>query len=251
MQTERDAATEVLLLDAGDALVGGGVLGDLSKGQAVLEGMELMGYDAMALGPKELGLGEERLEELLSTASFPLVSANVTHAADGRPVAPSHALIDVAGHRIAVIGLTRPEPEVPAAFLVEDPRAALERVVPEVAADAGIVIVLTNVDAETASDYADMVAGIDLVVAGLPLFAPTEVVETPTTGTRIVVAEQARPRHSGRRVGRLVARLTSAGSVEPESWETIAMDKTLADDPAMDELLADNWVEFWGHVPGE
>jgi 2',3'-cyclic-nucleotide 2'-phosphodiesterase (5'-nucleotidase family) len=251
VQAERDAQPDVLLLDAGDALVGGGVLGDLSKGQAVLEGMGLMGYDAMALGPKELGLGEARLAELLSTAPFPILSANVTYAVDGRAVVPSHRWIEVAGHRVAVIGLTRPDPAVPAAFRVEDPRAALERVVPEVADDAGIVVILTNLDAEMAADYADMVPGIDLVVAALPLFAPKEVVETPTTGTKVVVAEQARPRHSGRRVGRLVARLTSDGSVEPESWETIAMDKTLADDPGMNDLLEANWVEFWGHVPGE
>jgi len=41
----------------GDALVGGGILGDITQGEAIVAGMNLMSYDAFALGPKELALG--------------------------------------------------------------------------------------------------------------------------------------------------------------------------------------------------
>jgi len=43
----------LLLLDTGDALAGGKRLGDATQGQVIVDGMNLMGYDAMALGPLE------------------------------------------------------------------------------------------------------------------------------------------------------------------------------------------------------
>jgi 2',3'-cyclic-nucleotide 2'-phosphodiesterase (5'-nucleotidase family) len=251
VNAERAEQPNLLLLDTGDALVGGGALGDLTQGAAVLEGMGMMGYDAMALGPKELGLGAEVLEQRLAEAQMPIVSANVRRSGDGSQLVEPYTILEVGGRPVAVIGLTRPEVSVPADFEVEDPRAALERVVPEVASEADVVIVLTNLASQTAADYADMVPGIDLVIAALPAFQPKEIEETPTTGTKVIVAEQARSRHSGRRVGKLVAVLSSDGRVEPESWETIAMDKTIADDPAMDQMLEGYWDDFWGELDTE
>jgi len=242
----RAEAENVLLLDAGDALVGGGALGDLTEGRAVVQGMDLMGYDAMAIGPKELGLGAEELASRIAEAGFPLLSANVTSARDGAPVAEPYTLIDLGGHTIGVIGLTRPEPDVPSEFVVEDPLVALERVLPDVAARAGTIVVLSNLDLRTASDYAENVSGTDLWVVGLPDIQPNGYQETAEGGTYIVSAEHPQAQHTGRRVGRLALTVAPDGSVTPLAWQTLAMDKALADDPAMSELLDQHWTEFWG-----
>lgn len=212
----------------------------------MVAGMNLMDYDAMAIGPKELSLGEEGLAGRIAEAEFPMLAANLVRARDEAPVADAYTVVERGGHRIGIIGLTRPEPDVSAEFRVDDPVAALERVLPEVAEQAGTIVVLTNLDLRTASDYADRVAGTDLWVAGLPEIQPTGYTEALQGGTYVVSAEQARTNHSGRRVGRLAVEVASDGSLTPVSWQTLAMDKTLEDDPDMDELLGRHWTEFWG-----
>jgi 2',3'-cyclic-nucleotide 2'-phosphodiesterase (5'-nucleotidase family) len=226
-----------LLLDAGDALIGGGLLGDATQGEAVVAGMNLMGYDAMALGPKELSLGPDVLRKRMAEAEFAVLSANVVFEDTEQLVARPYMVLEVSGHRMGIIGLTR-MPEVPqAGFQVLDLQQAAARYVPEVAEQAETVILLTNAGYRTALAIAGAVPGIDLAVASLPDQLPRAAVRAPETGTIAVAAEQPVARHTGRRVGRLVVTIGTDGSMSGESWESVQMDKSLADEPQMTMLL--------------
>jgi 2',3'-cyclic-nucleotide 2'-phosphodiesterase (5'-nucleotidase family) len=227
------------VLDAGDAWVGGelAVLGDFTQGEAIVAGMNMMGYDAMALGPKELSLGPDVLRERMAEATFAVLSANVVLESSGEPVADPYTVLDVAGHRVGIVGLTR-MPEAPQpGFQVLDQQQATAQTVAEVADQADTVILLTNTGYRSALEIAGAVPGIDLVVAGLPDQLPRAAVRAPGTGTIAVTAEQPVLAHTGRRVGKLAVTLGSDGSLSGESWESVQMDGQLADDPVMAALL--------------
>jgi 2',3'-cyclic-nucleotide 2'-phosphodiesterase (5'-nucleotidase family) len=225
------------LLDAGDALVGSGKLGATTQGEAIIAGMNLMGYDAMALGPKELSLGVDLLRKRLGEAGFPILSANAILTGSQELVAEPYTILDVGGHKVGVIGLTRVEGTAPSGFQVLDPQAAASRYVPEVREKAGTVILLTNLEYNAALALARAVPGIDLVVGALPSQYPTQSVRVPDTNTLVVVADLAAAGHSGRSVGTLRVTIGSDGSLTGESWSTRWIDKTIADDPAMQVLL--------------
>ncbi len=232
------AADHTLLLDTGDALVGGGEVGDLTQGEAIVAGMGLMGYDAMALGPKELGLGLDTLRQRLDEARFPILSANAVLSSNGELVAPAYHIVDAGGYRAAILGLTRP-PDLPVEGIqVLDPRQALEHYVPEIGAEVDLLILLTNLPLEEARALAAAVPGIDLVVAALPAQPPYRAERLPETGAVVVTAEQPLPRHTGRLIGRLTATLQPDGSLSGESWSAVPLDMSVVDDPAMVELLA-------------
>jgi 2',3'-cyclic-nucleotide 2'-phosphodiesterase (5'-nucleotidase family) len=227
----------LLLLDTGDALVGDGPLGNDTLGEAIVAGMNLMGYDAMALGPKELSLDVSVLEQRMEEARFPMLSANVNWHATGEPVAQPYTILEIDSHRIGIIGLTRPPETDLGAVDILDPGAALARIVPEVEEKADTVVLLTSLPYRSALELARTVPGIDLLIAALPVQLPDRAVRISETGTLAVTAEQPLPRHAGRRVGRLVATLGSNGSLTNEIWTSVPMDRSYPDDPTMKALL--------------
>jgi 2',3'-cyclic-nucleotide 2'-phosphodiesterase (5'-nucleotidase family) len=96
-----------LLLDAGDTFQGTPV-GILTKGGAVIHAMNLLGYDAMAIGNHEFDAGAKNLYRLDSLATFPLLSANIVDDQTGKTVefVEPYIIKEMKGIKIAIIGLT-------------------------------------------------------------------------------------------------------------------------------------------------
>jgi len=199
--------------------------------------MDFVRTDAMALGLKELSLGSAALRRRMAEATFPMLSANVTLMGTSELFAPAYAVIDAGGHRIGLLGLTRPPPGRVADFEVQDPSSALAAVMPGLMRLAETIILVTNLEYRPAMDLAATVPNIDLVVAASPGQLPADAVVIPSTGTLIVVAEQPVARHTGRRVGRLAVTIDSDGALSHPVWRSISLDKTIADDPDMAALL--------------
>lgn len=237
MSQHRQEAEYTLLLDTGDALVGGGLLGDRTQGQAVVAAMSLIGYDAMALGPKELSLGPDLLRQRMQEAGFPMLSANVVLRGTDELFAPPTVVLERGGYRFGIVGLTRPVDESVGGFEVRDPVQAAMQYVPELAKQVEIVIVLTNLESQVAFELADRIPDIDLVIAALPKAIPQQALQAPQSGALVVTADQPSPGHTGRRVGRLVVTVEGDGRMRLDAWQSVAMDGTIADDPQMDELL--------------
>ncbi len=230
-------AEYLLLLDTGDALVAPEGSQGQVRGADVVAGMNLMGYDAMAIGPMELGLGTETLRQRLSEADFPMLSANVRWRSDQALVGEPYVVLQVSSVRIGVIGLTRNPGEEFADFEVLEPHDVLAQLVPEVEMEADTVVLLTNLPYRSALELAEAVPGIDLVIAALPRQLPEVPARIPQTGTIAVTAEQALQNHSGRRVGRLVVVVAGDGTLSGEVWESRSMGPEFADDPEMKALL--------------
>jgi 2',3'-cyclic-nucleotide 2'-phosphodiesterase / 3'-nucleotidase / 5'-nucleotidase len=105
------------LFDSGDLLQGNPlnfVYSSLEPGERhpVITAMNLVGYDAAAIGNHEFNYGIEHLNTAISQAEFPFLSANTFHAGTDRHAYPASAIIErtVGGHpvRIGVTGVTPP-----------------------------------------------------------------------------------------------------------------------------------------------
>ncbi len=191
----------------------------------------------MALGPSELSLGPEILALRVDAAAFPIVSANVVASGTGELFVQPYAILERAGLRLAVIGITRPPEEELVGFQVLDPYETAAAIVEQASTEADTVIVLTSLPYRAAMSLASAAPGIDLVIAAQPGQLPTSAVTAPGTETLVVTAEQPLARHTGRRVGKLVVSVRGDGSLMAESWESRSLDATLADDKEMALLL--------------
>ena len=225
------------MLDTGDALTMGEGAESRTMGEDIVAGMNLMGYDAMAIGPYELELGTQVLQQRLAEAEFPMLSANALWSGDDGYVGEPYTVLQVGPCRVGVIGLTRAPKDQLEGFTVLPPEEVLVDLMPEVQAQTDTVIVLTNLSYRSALDLAEAVPGIDLVVAALPRQLPDRAVRSAGTGALVVTAEQALPRHTGRRVGKLEVVMDSDGSLTDETWISVAMGPEFADDPEMGNLL--------------
>jgi 2',3'-cyclic-nucleotide 2'-phosphodiesterase (5'-nucleotidase family) len=166
-----------------------------------------------------------------------MLSANAVLSVTGELLAEPYTILEVSGYRLGIIGLTRVPAQTLDGVRVMDPGAAAAEYVPRAAEQADTVVVLTNMGFRGAMALAQASPGIDLLIAALPGQLPTQAVPVPETGTLAVTAEQPMARHTGRRVGRLVVEVASDGSLANESWVSVPMDKTLADDLQMQVLL--------------
>ncbi len=140
-----------ILLDAGDFFQGRPV-GSVSKGTAVIEYMNEIGYDAMTIGNHEYDILEADLIETLKLADFPILSCNIIdRRTNDLPwyVVP-YRIINRMGVRIGIIGFTTTDtekmsfPENIRNIDFTDEKAALEKYIPILRdkEKADIVIVL-------------------------------------------------------------------------------------------------------------
>ncbi len=98
---------DVLLADAGDA-VQGGALGLMSRGESVVDIMNLVEYDIAIPGNHEFDYGFEQFNKLVQKANFPYVSANLYNLQEQKHVLPTYHIVEKAGLRIAFVGVTTP-----------------------------------------------------------------------------------------------------------------------------------------------
>ncbi|MDZ4182053.1 MAG: metallophosphoesterase [Candidatus Cloacimonadaceae bacterium] len=101
-----------ILLDAGDFFQGRPV-GTVTKGKAVIEYMNAIGYDALTLGNHEFDIIDTELIETLEMANFPILSCNIMDKRTGTfpwYVVP-YRVISRLGIRIGIVGFTTTDTE--------------------------------------------------------------------------------------------------------------------------------------------
>lgn len=91
------------MLDAGDA-IGDALIQDLTKGEAMVETMRGMGYDAMAMGNHEPDFGPDRMQELAGLANFPFLAANIM-GNDGELIFEPYVIKEVGDLKVGILGL--------------------------------------------------------------------------------------------------------------------------------------------------
>lgn len=79
----------------------------LYKGETIVQALNLMQYGALVLGVREAQQGAAGLRELTAQAKFPCVCANLL--VDGQPWPAPSAVVEVAGARVGITGVSQPE----------------------------------------------------------------------------------------------------------------------------------------------
>lgn len=109
----RAAEPNALLLDSGDVLQGNPFTyyyGIVAPGDVhpVVRAMNLLRYDAAAVGNHEFNYGIEALSRALDGADFPFLAGNVFVAGTDSLAFPAWTLLERGGVRVAVLGFTTP-----------------------------------------------------------------------------------------------------------------------------------------------
>lgn len=243
-----------VLLSAGDTFQGT-LYFNVYEGLADLAFMNLIGYQAMAVGNHEFDRGPVALARFASLAAFPLLAANLDVSDEPRLVSLLRpwTIIDVGGERIGVIGavpedlasISNPGPTV----RVGDARAAVQGAIDALAA-SGVnkVILLSHLGFEKDTVLAGQLRGVDVIVGGhshtllgrvpgLPQPRgeyPT--VATDATGSTVLIVHAW---DRGRVLGRLQVTFDETGRVQ--RWAEagpVPVDATAPEDPVVRSLVA-------------
>jgi len=168
----RERHGDLLLVDAGDVCDGMPV-SNLHRTEPDFVGMNLIGYDAMAVGNHEFSHDLERILELERMAGFPFVCANVKKKTTGVYPFKPYVIVERQGRRIALLGLVTGYlkkmviSERVAGLELIDPLDAAKEWVPLLRTKADHVIVLSHCGyGYDRNVLARGVDGIDLIVGG-------------------------------------------------------------------------------------
>lgn len=96
---------EVIVVDSGDRVSGNAYVDDAEEpGVPIIELMNDIGYSVATLGNHEFDKGSEVLDRMISSASFPIVCANVT-ATNGATTPPPYTILEVCGVEFGFVGV--------------------------------------------------------------------------------------------------------------------------------------------------
>ncbi len=241
-----------LLLDAGNRFTG--TLFHIQwLGQDNTKIMNLLGYDAMALGGHEFDEGDEVLAAFVDALEFPVVTANVDFnysPALADKVEP-WVILEVGGEQVGIIGLVT---TVHAMISAPGPSPLVDRdlvTVTQVAVDAlaaeGVnkIILLTSIGYESAIEVAQQVSGVDVIASGTgSIFTSNSYVgaadfypviqESPAGEPVLVVLAGEHTRF----LGRLDVEFDDAGLLTDWGGDVILLSRYIAPAPDVSRLIA-------------
>ncbi len=193
---EADAPHNTILLDAGD-ITDGGAVSDYFDGLPMVKAMNEIGYDVMTAGNHDVKQGIEGLRNIIQTANFPVLSANLvdSHGEDEHVGTKPYVILEPEGVdiKVGVLGLTTPDTasmldrESRERFSFLDPQqTARENIARMKKEGAGLIILLSHLGIESDREMARNVDGIDIIVGGhshTELETPEKINDTLITQT--------------------------------------------------------------------
>ena len=161
----------VVLLDGGDQFQGT-LFYNQYKGIAAREMMNVLGYDAMAVGNHEFDDGPGNLANFIDGADFAVLSANIDASADPEldGLIQPYTILDINGQQVGVVGFTTEDTAIlssPGDVVFTDIETAVQAAIDELTAQ-GINIILGVSHTGFAADMAVAmgVTGLDVIVSG-------------------------------------------------------------------------------------
>lgn len=158
---ERKKDPELLLLDAGDTIQGN-AMAFYFKGKHIIDAMNYLGYDAMAIGNHEFNFGLDVLEARRKQSHFPWLCANIVYT-DGSHLSQPSLIRTVKGVKVGIIGLcvhnipNWEQPDYIAGLkfnnIVDVAKAEVKRLRPEV--DVLVVLMHSGVEPRATDDQSD------------------------------------------------------------------------------------------------
>ncbi len=170
----------MLILDAGDLLFkrySGPVPENeikmvTEKAKLIIDSLNLMGYDVLAIGDDDLSLGKEFLLEMSGRANFPFLSSNIIDEATGKPVFQTSLIKRSNGLRIGIFSLLAPD-TFPNPYdlrrkglTLRSPTETAQAMVKELQPKTDLIILLSHLGYPKDVELAQAVSGINFIVGG-------------------------------------------------------------------------------------
>ncbi|GAE33718.1 5'-nucleotidase C-terminal domain-containing protein [Halalkalibacter akibai] len=171
IQAEREAATHSLFLDAGDIFSGNPVV-DLQYGKPIVDLLNHMGLDAMAIGNHDFDYGQEEMVKRINESTFPWLSANTTvgDGANKELEQPEpYKIFDVDGIKVGVFSVIQSPPATAPANTVGITFADPIKTAKEyeyLTDETDILIALTHIGYSDDRKLAEEVGFFDLIIGG-------------------------------------------------------------------------------------
>ena len=207
----------VLLVDAGDLLQGNpfayvAMRQFADSANPIIRVMNVMAYDAAAIGNHEYNYGVPYLEKAVSEARFPMLSAN-TYKTDGSLKFKAWTIVQRQGVKIGIVGATTPgvmvwdKDNVRGKLTVGDIVPAVKKAVGEVkAAGANVVMLTIHSGLNEPASY-------DTVTTGLPGENVAERLAREIPGIDLIVYGHSHREQADLHIGNTLL-------VQPKNWAT-------------------------------
>lgn len=204
----RAAEPRVFLFDSGDMFTG--MVSNLTQGEALMEMMRVMNYDALGIGNHEFDYGAANFEKQMYRVPFPVLGANIFFKGTRHRYSRPYVILEKDGVRLGVIGIIGQDARsvaLPSGITeldFEDPAAAIAPIVRELRPQVDLIVVLAHqgktgpmqTDAEDRPELqrdfdedirlAGAVPGIDVLLGGHAHRGIEEPYVHPRTGTIIM-----------------------------------------------------------------
>ena len=242
----REAATNPILLDAGDQYQGS-LLYTMYKGAMSAEFMPMLGYDAMAVGNHEFDDGPAALGTLLDGVDFPVLSANID--VSGEPVLADRieksTVLEAGGERIGIVSVlaedtpetSSPGPNVVFSPIVDAAQAEIDRLTEE---GVNKIVVLSHVGLNADKRMAEALTGVDVIVGGHSHTLLGDM-EDAADAYPVMVGDVpvVQAYAYGKYLGELVVTFDDAGEVLSAEGAPILLDASVAEDEAVAARVAE------------
>lgn len=225
----REKNPGVILVDAGGFFAGGELdehsqdaQPDKARTEINLKALELMGYDAVAVGDDEFNFGRDYLSAQIKKSKIAFLSCNLKM--DGlKP----YLIKKVSGINVAIIGLTNPQVKAKSDGLeAGDPYQALAATISEVKRNkADLVVVLSYLGEEEDTKLITQIDGVDVIICAKPQ-------DTQEPFSKIGKGLLVRASRQGRRLGKLDIELEHK-KIKEVKIEDIRLSKEIADWPQL------------------
>ncbi len=168
----KSASENVMVLDAGDTFHGT-VFATAVQGASIAQILNAVGYDAITPGNHDFNYGFDRLKELESSLTFPMINCNI-YTTDGKHAFTPYLIKEVGGKKIGIIGVATPDmvPKIHPDRLTGLEFRGLEEVekcIAEIEGETDAIILLSHwgiTGEEITSDVLAKLSNVDLVIDG-------------------------------------------------------------------------------------
>jgi len=199
---------------------------DKERSLVQLKAMEIMQYDALALGDDEFNFGEEFLKERVVQTNLTFLSSNLKF----EKVFP-YLIKEVAGIKVGIVGVTALSVMDKATGIkLIDPKMALTSAIAELRKNGvKLTVVLSHLGESEDLRLINEVAGIDILISG-------HLLDKKEPSTKIGSTLLLRPVWQGRSLGKLTFTFEN-NKIEHYTVEQLRLSDKIKDDPQIISIL--------------
>ena len=159
---------DALLVDAGDFAPDATNPIEEARIDFQFHTMELIGYDAIGIGERELNFGYAKLLALAAASKVPVVSSNLIVKKTGKPAFAPYTIVKKGNLKVGVFAVLGPKIDLPANagadLVVTNPVESAKETVAALRSQCDVVVALAHVGRVEGEDLAAQVPGIDVVI---------------------------------------------------------------------------------------